>query len=127
MKLLIDTNVILDVLLRREPFAEAATDVLNLTRREDIREYVSASAITDIYYIANRQMKDSTAVKDILKRLSQIFLNYLVDISMFFSYTIRGWVCQPLFFIFLESANASRRSLQADSRREYSLVLPSPH
>ena len=72
MKLLIDTNVILDVLLRRDPFAEAATNVLSLTRREDIREYVSASAITDIYYIANRQMKDSTAVKDLLKRLLMV-------------------------------------------------------
>jgi len=69
MKLLIDTNVILDVLLRREPFFKAAADVLNLTQRDDVREYVSASAITDIYYIACRQMRDRSAVRDLLKRL----------------------------------------------------------
>lgn len=72
MKLLIDTNVVLDVLLKREPFFHAAADVLNLAQRNDVREYVSASAVTDIYYIAERQMKDHAAVKDLLKRLLMI-------------------------------------------------------
>ena len=72
MKLLIDTNVVLDVLLRREPFFRTAAEVLNLTQRDEVREYVSASAITDIYYIANKQMKDRDAVRDLLKRLLMI-------------------------------------------------------
>jgi len=72
MKLLIDTNVVLDVLLQREPFCRTATAVLNLTQRDDVREYVSASAITDIYYIANKQMKDRDAVRDLLKRLLMV-------------------------------------------------------
>lgn len=69
MKLLIDTNVVLDVLLKREPFFHAAADVLSLAQRNEVREYVSASAVTNIYYIAKRQMKDHTTVKDLLKRL----------------------------------------------------------
>ena len=72
MKLLIDTNVVLDVLLRREPFFRTAAEVLNLTQLDEVREYVSASAITDIYYIANKQMKDRDAVRDLLKRLLMI-------------------------------------------------------
>ena len=72
MKLLIDTNVVLDVLLRREPFSKTAAEVLNLTQRDDVREYVSASAITDIYYIANKQLKDRAAVRDLLERLLKI-------------------------------------------------------
>ena len=72
MKLLIDTNVVLDVLLRREPFSKTAAEVLNLTQRDDVQNYVSASAITDIYYIANKQMKDRDAVRDLLKRLLMI-------------------------------------------------------
>lgn len=72
MKLLIDTNVVLDVLLRREPFFRTAAEVLNLAQRDDVREYVSASAITDIYYIANKQLKDRTAVRDLLERLLKI-------------------------------------------------------
>ena len=72
MKLLINTNVVLDVLLRREPFFRTAAEVLSLTQRDEVREYVSASAITDIYYIANKQMKDRDAVRDLLKRLLMI-------------------------------------------------------
>ena len=72
MKLLIDTNVVLDVLLRREPFFRTAAEVLNLAQRDDVREYVSASAITDIYYIANKQLKDRAAVQDLLERLLKI-------------------------------------------------------
>lgn len=72
MKLLIDTNVVLDVLLRREPFFKAATEVLNLTQRDDVWEYISASAITDIYYIASKQMKDRDAVRNLLKRLLMV-------------------------------------------------------
>ena len=49
MKLLIDTNVVLDVLLKREPFYVAAADVLKPTQRDNVREYISASAVTDIY------------------------------------------------------------------------------
>ena len=72
MKLLIDTNVVLDVLLRREPFFRTAAEVLSLTQRDEVREYVSASAITDIYYIANKQMKDRDAVRDLQKRLLMV-------------------------------------------------------
>ena len=72
IKLLIDTNVVLNVLLRREPFSETAAEVLNPTQRDDVREYVSASAITDIYYIANKQLKDRAAVRNLLERLLKI-------------------------------------------------------
>ena len=72
MKLLINTNVVLDVLLRREPFFRTAAEVLNLTQRDEVWEYVSASAITDIYYIANKQLKDRAAVRDLLERLLKI-------------------------------------------------------
>lgn len=72
MNLLIDTNVVLDVLLRREPFFRAAANVFDLAGRDDVYEFVSASAITDIYYIANRQIKDRAAVRDLLKRLLMV-------------------------------------------------------
>ena len=51
MKLLIDTNVVLDVLLNREPFCNEAAKVLILSDRAEVKEYISASAITDIYCI----------------------------------------------------------------------------
>ena len=61
MRILIDTNVILDVLLKRSPFYETAIEVLKLSARDDIQEFVSASAITDIYYIAYKNLRDKAA------------------------------------------------------------------
>lgn len=69
MRVLIDTNIILDVLLKRSPFYEAAIEVLKLSVREDIQEFVSASAITDIYYIAYKNMRDKAVVRELLKKL----------------------------------------------------------
>ena len=72
MRLLIDTNVVLDVLLARAPFCTPAEQVLNLSQRDDIEEYVSASTITDIYYIAHRQLKDRALTKDLIRRLISV-------------------------------------------------------
>lgn len=69
MKILIDTNVVLDVLLMREPFCKDAVRVLELTKRDDIKEYVSASAVTDIYYISFRQLKNKGLVMKLMKEL----------------------------------------------------------
>ncbi len=71
MKVLIDTNVILDVLLNRASFVQDAIAVLELTC-ENIQAYVSASAITDIYYIAYKELRDKIRVKNLIKTLLQI-------------------------------------------------------
>lgn len=72
MKLLIDTNIVLDVLLKREPFCQDAVNVMNLAKYDDVQEYISASAVTDIYYIAYKQIKDRTLVLDLIKRLLMV-------------------------------------------------------
>lgn len=72
MRILIDTNIILDVLLRREPFYRDGAKVLNLSKRDDINLFVSASAITDIYYIANQTLRNRMKIKDLLSKLLKI-------------------------------------------------------
>jgi predicted nucleic acid-binding protein len=72
MKLLIDTNVVLDVLLNRQPFCEDAAKVLKLVARRNIEEYISASAITDIYYIANKMIRDKTKVRKLIEQLLKV-------------------------------------------------------
>lgn len=72
MKLLIDTNIVLDVLLKREPFYQDAVKVMNLAQYDDVQEYVSASAVTDIYYIAYKQIKDRKLVLELIKRLLMV-------------------------------------------------------
>lgn len=72
MKVLIDTNVILDVLLKRETFYEEAMKVLNLAKKDTVQEYISASAVTDIYYISYRQLRSKEQVRGLLKNLLKI-------------------------------------------------------
>ena len=69
MKILIDTNIVLDVMLKREPFYKPSLEILRLAKKDDVEEYVSASAITDIYYLAYRQLRDKEMVKKLMKEL----------------------------------------------------------
>lgn len=45
---------------------------MNLAQHDDVQEYVSAAAITDIYYIAYRQIRDKGAVRELLKKLLKV-------------------------------------------------------
>lgn len=69
MKILVDTNIVLDVMLKREPFYRLSLEILGLSKKEGVEEYVSASAITDIYYLAYRQLRDKVVVKKLMKEL----------------------------------------------------------
>jgi len=55
MKFLIDTNIILDLLLQREPFFQEAEILFEIMGNGQILGYVSATTLTDIFYIAKRQ------------------------------------------------------------------------
>lgn len=54
MKIMCDTNVIMDVLLEREPFVADSYKVLNLCEEHKIDGFVSASSVTDIYYLVRK-------------------------------------------------------------------------
>lgn len=54
MRLLFDTNVILDVLLEREPFVNDARTLWTANDSGTVDGYLTASALTDIHYIARK-------------------------------------------------------------------------
>ncbi len=54
MKIMCDTNIILDVLLEREPFVDDSYKVLSLCEKNRIDGFVSASSVTDIYYLVRK-------------------------------------------------------------------------
>jgi predicted nucleic acid-binding protein len=71
MNALIDSNVLLDVFLNRPPFVREAVELL-VRAEHDFRAYVSASAVTDIYYIARKAIKDSGIVQSMLRNLLDV-------------------------------------------------------
>jgi predicted nucleic acid-binding protein len=57
MKVLIDTNVLLDFLLEREPFKKDAEDLFTAIDSGQIIGYVTATTLTDIFYIARKHTR----------------------------------------------------------------------
>ena len=90
MNALIDSNVLLDVFLNRSPFVREAIELLVLAEH-GFRAFVSASAITDIYYIARKAIKDSSIVKSKLRRLLDVVRVAGVSENEIFAALDSGW------------------------------------
>lgn len=56
MKVMIDTNIILDVLLERPPFYHDSKAILALCEKRKIEGFITASAITDLFYITRKAL-----------------------------------------------------------------------
>ena len=72
MKILIDTNVILDVLTNRKEFAESAIKVFKLCEVKKVTGYISALSIPNIVYIMRKELKGER-IKEILEKLCLLF------------------------------------------------------
>jgi len=55
MDILIDTNVILDHLCSRQPYAANAGKILHFCFQRDCNGYIAAHSITNIFYILRKQ------------------------------------------------------------------------
>jgi predicted nucleic acid-binding protein len=76
-RLLLDTNVLLDVILRRTPWADDAARVLDMVARRAARGFVASHAITTVHYIVEREVDRETAslaVADLLEALEVVAL-----------------------------------------------------
>lgn len=72
MKVLIDTNIILDVFCKRPDFYEDSAKVFKLCEVKRISGVISALSIPNIMYILRKEL-DAKKTKEILDNLSLIF------------------------------------------------------
>lgn len=56
MRLMVDTNIVLDVLLKRDGFYDQSKAILTLCEERKIQGFVSASAVTDIFYLTRKAL-----------------------------------------------------------------------
>lgn len=68
MRVLLDTNIILDVLLDREPFVTDAQALFEAIEDRRVEGYVTATTLTDIFYIV-RKSKGIQIAKEAVSRL----------------------------------------------------------
>ena len=72
MKVLFDTNVILDAFLEREPFYENAATLLRAIGKDEIEAFVSATSVKDVYYLMSIKTKDREGALEVVKELLKI-------------------------------------------------------
>jgi predicted nucleic acid-binding protein len=70
-KILVDTNVIIDFLVNREPFFEDAVAIFSLAERKDIKIYISSLSVNNVYYVLR---KLGNHHQKIINKLSKLFL-----------------------------------------------------
>lgn len=68
MRVLLDTDVVLDVIAARAPFAQDAAELLDLCERGVFEAYVSGITPVNIFYIA-RKARNSTDLRQAVTRL----------------------------------------------------------
>jgi predicted nucleic acid-binding protein len=71
-RVLLDTNVVLDVLASREPFAVDAEAVLRLIETETIQGVIAAHSITTLHYLLSKHLgkaKTRSVLSDLLRLL----------------------------------------------------------
>lgn len=73
MKVLFDTNVLLDVLLdvflERTPFFEASSQVVGLAETSEIEGWICGTTVTTIFYLLEKGLSREKAEKNIRKML----------------------------------------------------------
>ena len=72
MKLLIDTNVVLDVLCNRKDFVENSSKVFKLCETKKFDGYLSAISVPNIAYILRKELSIEK-LKSIIVKLNIIF------------------------------------------------------
>ena len=70
MKILLDTNIVLDVLMDRMPFSDTAVELFSKVEDGAIIGYLCGTTITAVYYLASKTLGSARAQKEIKKLLS---------------------------------------------------------
>lgn len=88
-RVLFDTNVLLDALLNRAPFADDALDLFSRVESGSIDGVVSSCSLTTVYYFGRRAFSEETIRKD-LADLAQLFTVQPVDAVIVRRAVLRG-------------------------------------
>ncbi len=70
MRVLLDTNVLMDVLLERQPFVDESAKVMDQVVRGAVTGLIGATTVTTIFYLARREIGAKEAMRHIQKLLN---------------------------------------------------------
>ncbi len=70
MKILLDTNIVLDLLMDRMPYSDAAVELFSKVENGTIIGYLCGTTITTLYYLTSKAVGAARAQAEIKKLLS---------------------------------------------------------
>ena len=70
MKIMFDTNIVLDLLMDRMPFSDSAVELFSKVEDGTIIGYLCSTTITTVYYLASKTLGSARAQEEIKKLLS---------------------------------------------------------
>ena len=73
MKLLCDTNVLLDVALHREPYYTSSSLALSYCEDESVIGIITDTTLTDLFYIIHQAVHDNEISYQALEAALEIF------------------------------------------------------
>lgn len=79
MNILLDTNVIIDALQTRTPWAADAQNIFLRVAKNDFTGCITAKSAADIHYILHHHLHDEQKVRQLLQKLFSLFI--LLDTS----------------------------------------------
>ena len=72
MKIIIDTNVALDVLLNRTEFLQASHNILKLSAQDKITGILTTNTVTDMFYVLRKNSKDAVKSRQAVAQLIKL-------------------------------------------------------
>lgn len=78
MKILLDTNVVLDALFNRPPWGADAKAIWQAHQQGMVTAYVSATTVTDVFYIGRKQSGIASAKAGVKTCLDQL---HMIDVG----------------------------------------------
>ena len=73
MRLLLDTNILIDVLQRREPYFRNSNAIVLACARGMAEGWVTAKSITDIHYLMHRHFHEKQPCQEVVRKLFKLF------------------------------------------------------
>lgn len=70
MKILLDTNIVLDLLMDRMPYSDAAVELFSKVEDGTVTGYLCGTTITTVYYLASKALGAARAQEEIKKLLT---------------------------------------------------------
>jgi len=78
MRILIDTNVIMDFIVKREPFSNDAEKVIGFCMEKNIQSCIAAHSIPNLYFILRKHLTEDQK-RDILLKICKMFTVVGID------------------------------------------------